>query len=121
LSSHRTPTSPSADAAARNDINARIDYFGFGVDLKTERPTRERIAKGASRVLGDKRFAQNVEKIRAEFGTYHPLDLIDGYVAAGDGAGSRELPGDYGHDDHRATSEIGSAGASAATKRSPAN
>ena len=31
----------------KNDINARIDYFGFGIDLKTERPTTEKIAKGS--------------------------------------------------------------------------
>ena len=73
-----------ATREGKNDINARIDYFGFGVDLKTERPTPEKIAKGVTRVLGDKRFAQNVERIRAEFGTYHPLDLIDGFVAEGD-------------------------------------
>jgi UDP:flavonoid glycosyltransferase YjiC (YdhE family) len=68
----------------KNDINARIDYFGFGVDLKTERPTSEKIAKGVTRVLGDKHFAQNVERVRAEFETYRPLDLIDGFVAARD-------------------------------------
>ncbi len=70
----------------KNDINARIDYFGFGINLKTERPTPAQIAKGVTRVLGDKRFAQNVERIRAEFETYRPLELIDGYVAAGDAA-----------------------------------
>ena len=68
----------------KNDINARIDYFGFGLDLKTERPTSEKIAKGVTQVLGDKRFAQNVERIRAEFETYRPLELIDGFVAEGD-------------------------------------
>jgi UDP:flavonoid glycosyltransferase YjiC (YdhE family) len=68
----------------KNDINARIDYFGYGVDLKTERPTPEKIANGVIRVLGDKRFAQNVERIRAELETYCPLELIDGFLAAGD-------------------------------------
>ena len=67
----------------KGDINARIDYFGFGVDLKTERPTPQKIAKGVTRVLGDRRFRQNVERIRAEFETYRPLDLIDGFVAEG--------------------------------------
>ena len=35
-------------------------------------------------MLGDERYAQNVERIRAEFETYRPLDLIDGFMAAGD-------------------------------------
>jgi UDP:flavonoid glycosyltransferase YjiC (YdhE family) len=73
----------------KNDINARIDYFGLGIDLKTEHPTPAKIAKGIARVLGDKRFAQSVERIRAEFETYRPLDLIDEYVAAED---SNEAP-----------------------------
>ena len=69
----------------KNDINARIDYFGFGINLKTERPTPERIAKGVTKILGDKRFVLNVERIRAEFETYRPLELIDGFMAAGEG------------------------------------
>jgi UDP:flavonoid glycosyltransferase YjiC (YdhE family) len=69
----------------KNDINARIDYFGFGVDLKSERPTPAKIAKGVARVLGEKRFAQNVARVRAEFETYDPLDLIDGFISTGDG------------------------------------
>lgn len=68
----------------KNDINARIDYFRFGIDLKTERPTPQKIAKGVGRLMGDKRFAQNVERIRAELETYLPLDLIDGFMAAED-------------------------------------
>ena len=72
----------------KNDINARIDYCGLGIDLKTERPTPAKIAKGVARVLGDKRFAQNVERIRAEFATYRPLDLIDEFIAAGDAEAS---------------------------------
>ena len=68
----------------KNDINARVDYFGFGIDLKTERPTPAKIAKGVTRVLADKRFSQNVARVRAEFETYRPLDLIDGFISADD-------------------------------------
>jgi UDP:flavonoid glycosyltransferase YjiC (YdhE family) len=119
--SHGVPILSAGTREGKNDINARIDYCGFGVDLKTERPTPDKIAKGVTRVLGDKRFAQNVERIRAEFGTYHPLDIIDGYVTAGDAAESRELPFDYDDDDNRAASRAGSTGATTATKRRPAN
>lgn len=77
-------TISAGSCEGKNDINARIDYFGFGIDLKTERPTPAKIAKGVTRVLRDPRFARNVERIRAEFATYRPLDLIDGFIAAGD-------------------------------------
>jgi UDP:flavonoid glycosyltransferase YjiC (YdhE family) len=82
--SNGVPVLSAGVREGKNDINARIDYFGFGIDLRTERPTREKIAKGVARVLGDKRFAQNVERVRAEFETYRPLELIDGFVAEGD-------------------------------------
>jgi UDP:flavonoid glycosyltransferase YjiC (YdhE family) len=118
--SHGVPILSAGTREGKNDINSRIDYSGFGVDLKTERPKPERIAKGVTRVLGDTHFAQNVERIRAEFRSYHPLDLIDGYITAGDAASLSELPLDYDGVDNRA-SESGSTGATAATKRKPAN
>jgi UDP:flavonoid glycosyltransferase YjiC (YdhE family) len=118
--SHGVPILSAGTREGKNDINSRIDYSGFGVDLKTERPKRERIAKGVTRVLGDTHFAQNVERIRAEFRTYHPLDLIDRYITVGDAAGVRELPFDYDGVDNRASGP-GSTGATAATKRKPAN
>ena len=114
--SHGVPILSAGTREGKNDINARIDYCRFGVDLKTERPTPKKVAKGVRRVLGDKRFAQNVERIRAEFRTYHPLDLIDGYITAGDAAGLSELPFDFDGDDNRATSGTGSAAATLATK-----
>lgn len=80
------PVLSAGSREGKNDINARIDHFGFGIDLKTERPTPAKIAKGVTRVMGDQRFARNVERIRAEFETYRPLDLIDGFIAAGDAA-----------------------------------
>ena len=81
---HGVPILSAGMREGKNDINARIDYFGFGIDLKSERPTTQKIANGVTRVLADKRFARNVERIRAEFETYRPLELIDGYLAAGD-------------------------------------
>jgi UDP:flavonoid glycosyltransferase YjiC (YdhE family) len=72
----------------KNDINARIAYCGLGIDLKTERPTPAKIANGVARILGDKHFAQNVDRIRAEFEAYRPLDLIDKFIAAGDAEAS---------------------------------
>ncbi|MDB5051911.1 MAG: UDP-glucuronosyl/UDP-glucosyltransferase [Fibrobacteres bacterium] len=61
----------------KNDINARIDWRGVGIDLRTERPTPEAIASGVLRVLGDKRFAENVARVRAELEAYHPFEIIE--------------------------------------------
>ena len=82
--SNGVPVLSAGVREGKNDINARIDYLGFGVDLKSERPTPAKIAKGVTRILTDKRFARNVARVRAEFETYHPLDLIDGLISADD-------------------------------------
>ena len=82
--SHGVPILSAGTREGKNDINARIDYFAFGIDLKTERPTPAKIAKGVTRILADKRFSQNVARVRAEFETYRPLDLIDGFISADD-------------------------------------
>jgi UDP:flavonoid glycosyltransferase YjiC (YdhE family) len=89
--SNGVPVLSAGVREGKNDINARIDFFGFGVDLKTEHPTPEKIAKGIGRVLGDQRFAQNVERIRKELETYRPLDLIDGFMVAEDANESSTL------------------------------
>jgi UDP:flavonoid glycosyltransferase YjiC (YdhE family) len=81
--SNGVPVLSAGVREGKNDINARIDYCGFGIDLKTERPTPAKIAKGVARILGDKRYTRNVARVRAEFDTYEPLDLIDGFIFAG--------------------------------------
>jgi UDP:flavonoid glycosyltransferase YjiC (YdhE family) len=82
--SNGVPVLSAGVREGKNDINARVDYFGFGIDLKTERPTPAKIAKGVARILTDKRFSQNVARVRAEFETYRPLDLIGGFISAGE-------------------------------------
>jgi MGT family glycosyltransferase len=66
----------------KNDINARIDYFGVGIDLRTERPTPKQIARGVERILADQRYAARVASVRAELDAYDPLDLITRQVLA---------------------------------------
>ena len=79
--SNGVPVLSAGVREGKNDINARVDYFGFGVDLKSEGPTPAKIAKSVTRILTDERFARNVARVRAEFETYRPLDLIDGLMS----------------------------------------
>ena len=60
----------------KNDINARIDHFGVGIDLRTERPTARAIAKGVRRILCDDRYVTRAAALRDELRGYDPLDLI---------------------------------------------
>jgi UDP:flavonoid glycosyltransferase YjiC (YdhE family) len=64
----------------KNDINARVDYFGVGIDLRTERPKAEAIRRATERLLGDPVFKQNAGRLRDEFSRYRPNELIDAYL-----------------------------------------
>jgi len=61
----------------KNDINARLDYRGLGVDLNTERPTPRQIKDGVARVLGDPRIKGNVVRVQEELASYRPFEIIE--------------------------------------------
>ncbi len=65
----------------KNDINARLDHLGLGIDLKTERPSVRQLRSGVARLLGDRHIRDNVARIRAEIASYRPLDIIDRCLA----------------------------------------
>jgi UDP:flavonoid glycosyltransferase YjiC (YdhE family) len=88
---HGVPLLVAGKLEAKNDINARLDYRGLALDLRTERPTPAQIARGVERVLGDPRYRQNVARVRAELATYDPFAIIEREIV-GDGATSRTSP-----------------------------
>jgi UDP:flavonoid glycosyltransferase YjiC (YdhE family) len=55
----------------KNEICARIGYFKLGIDLKTEKPTPEKIKAAVNEVLSNPLYKQNVEKLRDEFRSYN--------------------------------------------------
>jgi len=65
----------------KNDINAHIDYFGVGIDLRTESPKPTAIRRAAERLLSEPQWKQNVARLRDEFSDYHPYELIDAYLS----------------------------------------
>jgi UDP:flavonoid glycosyltransferase YjiC (YdhE family) len=67
----------------KNDINAHVDYFGVGIDLRTENPRPGDILRAAGRVLSEPRWKKNVARLRDEFSRYHPNELIDAYLSNG--------------------------------------
>ncbi len=67
----------------KNDVNAHVDYFRVGIDLRTESPKPSDIRRGAERILREPQWKQNVARLRAELGGYHPNELIDAYLANG--------------------------------------
>jgi UDP:flavonoid glycosyltransferase YjiC (YdhE family) len=65
----------------KNDINAHVDYFGVGIDLRTESPRPDDIRRAAARILSEPRWKQNVARLRDELNRYHPNEVIDAYLA----------------------------------------
>lgn len=65
----------------KNQINARVDYFRVGIDLRTERPRPAAIRRAADRLLSEPQWKQRAERLGKEFGRYQPEQLIDEYLA----------------------------------------
>lgn len=65
----------------KNDINAHVEYFGVGIDLRTESPRPSDIRRAAERLLSEPHWKQSVARLRDELSAYHPHELIDAYLA----------------------------------------
>jgi UDP:flavonoid glycosyltransferase YjiC (YdhE family) len=66
----------------KNDVNAHVDYFKAGIDLRTESPKPANIARSVQRLLSEPQWKQNVARLRDEFSRYRPFELIDGYLSS---------------------------------------
>jgi UDP:flavonoid glycosyltransferase YjiC (YdhE family) len=64
----------------KNEINARVGYFGLGVNLRTELPKPAQIKAAVETVIADKKFKKNVVRLNNELSTYHPQHLCEKYV-----------------------------------------
>jgi UDP:flavonoid glycosyltransferase YjiC (YdhE family) len=65
----------------KNDINAHVDFFEVGIDLRTESPRPDAVRRAAEWVLSEPRWKQNVARLRDEFRAYRPNEIIDAYLA----------------------------------------
>ena len=81
--SHGVPVLAAGIREGKNDVNAHVDYFGLGIDLRTESPKPAAIRRAARRLLSEPRWKQTVAHMREEFSHYHPNELIDAYLSNG--------------------------------------
>lgn len=65
----------------KNEICARVGYFNLGINLKTEKPSVEKLKAAVNKVLADQQYKINVETLKEEFGRYHPEELCAYYVS----------------------------------------
>lgn len=65
----------------KNEINARIGYFGLGENLRTEKPTPAQMKTAVEKVLADTSYRNNVVALSKEFSQYDPYGLCAAYIA----------------------------------------
>lgn len=64
----------------KNEICARVGYFKYGVNLKTETPTAEQLRVAVNEVTTKSMYKQNVRRLAQEFTHYNPYELCRQYV-----------------------------------------
>ena len=78
---HELPLVVAGVHEGKNEINARVGYFGLGVNLKTEKPSVGQIQKAVEEVIGTDLYARNVKQLSKEFRQYDPQVLFVSHVA----------------------------------------
>lgn len=83
---HGVPMVVAGIHEGKNEINARVGYFGLGINLNTETPSAAAIYESVKNVLTNHRYKANTTRLRDEFRRYDPERLTMKYVyeAVGD-------------------------------------
>ena len=77
---HRLPMVVAGINEGKNEICARIGYFQYGVNLKTETPTASQLYTAVNEVLRNPVYKKNIVQLGEEFDRYNPNDLTVKYV-----------------------------------------
>lgn len=78
---HGLPLVVAGVHEGKNEINARVGYFRYGVNLKTETPRPVQIRCAVEAVLSEPVYRTNVETLQKELAAYSPEQLCEHYVA----------------------------------------
>ncbi len=65
----------------KNEICARVGYFKYGINLKTETPIPSQIKKAVYEVITNTQYKKNIKRLSKEFAQYHPNQLCEKFVA----------------------------------------
>lgn len=79
--SHGVPIIGAGVREGKNDINARVEHFGVGVNLRTETPRPQQILRAVERVAHEPSYRRRARELRSEIATFRPLEIIDEYLA----------------------------------------
>jgi MGT family glycosyltransferase len=77
---HGLPMIAAGVNEGKNEICARIGFFKLGINLKTEKPSAQKINESVQKILSDPRYKRNVSKLRDEFNRYDTNKLCANYI-----------------------------------------
>jgi UDP:flavonoid glycosyltransferase YjiC (YdhE family) len=78
---NRLPLVVAGVHEGKNEICARIGYFKYGINLKTETPLPSQIRAAVHEVINNEMYQQNIKRLAEEFSHYQPNELCAKYVA----------------------------------------
>lgn len=78
---HRLPMVVAGVNEGKNEICARVGYFGLGINLKTETPKPAQVQAAVANVLADSSYKAAVSVLSNEFSRYSPEQLCEQHVA----------------------------------------
>ena len=80
---HGAPLLTAGIREGKNDVNAQVDCFGVGIDLRTENPKPADIRRAVERILSEPHWKQNEARLRDDVSPYQPNELIDACLPNG--------------------------------------
>ena len=78
---NRLPLVVAGVHEGKNEICARVGYFKYGINLKTENPLPVQLQEAVQRVISNPVYRLNVERLSIEFEKYNPNELCEKYVS----------------------------------------
>ncbi len=77
---HGLPLVVAGVHEGKNEINARINYFRYGINIGTETPSPQQVSTAVGKITTDRVYKDNVIRLRDEFAKYDPKELFTGYL-----------------------------------------
>jgi UDP:flavonoid glycosyltransferase YjiC (YdhE family) len=84
--SHGVPVIAAGINEGKSDVNARVEYAGVGINLRTESPSTEALAAAVQKVFSDPAWKARAQAMREQFeaedSTRAAVEVIEGAVMA---------------------------------------
>lgn len=77
---HKLPIVVAGVYEGKDDIAARVQFSGVGIDLKTETPKASQIRRAVTTVLSENKYRRQAQQLSEEFRSYPANEMATGYI-----------------------------------------